>query len=118
MIDHISLQTDDFAAATAWYDAVLAPLGYARVMNFGGVAGYGPADAHRLQRRGSGRGAGLPPGCGRTRRRGAARATGLAGVPPGLLRCFRPRPGRKQCRGRLPPAGRMTGTVTVPTRRA
>jgi catechol 2,3-dioxygenase-like lactoylglutathione lyase family enzyme len=44
MIDHISLQTDDFAAATAWYDAVLAPLGYARVMNFGGVAGYGPVD--------------------------------------------------------------------------
>ena len=42
MIDHISVQTDDFAAATAWYDAVLAPLGYARVMNFGGVAGYGP----------------------------------------------------------------------------
>jgi catechol 2,3-dioxygenase-like lactoylglutathione lyase family enzyme len=44
MIDHISVQTDDFAAATAWYDAVLAPLGYARVMNFGGVAGYGPVD--------------------------------------------------------------------------
>jgi len=44
MIDHMSVQTDDFAAATAWYDAVLAPLGYARVMNFGGVAGYGPVD--------------------------------------------------------------------------
>jgi len=42
MIDHISVQTDDFAAATAWYDATLAPLGYARVMDFDGVAGYGP----------------------------------------------------------------------------
>ena len=43
VIDHISLQTDDFDAAVAWYDAVLAPLGYARVMGFPGVAGYGPA---------------------------------------------------------------------------
>jgi len=44
MIDHISVQTDDFAAATAWYDQVLAPLGFARVMNFEGVAGYGPVN--------------------------------------------------------------------------
>lgn len=42
MIDHISLQTDDFPAATAWYDAVLAPLCYSRTMGFPGVAGYGP----------------------------------------------------------------------------
>jgi catechol 2,3-dioxygenase-like lactoylglutathione lyase family enzyme len=43
MIDHISLQTDDFDAAIAWYDAVLTPLGYSRVMDFPGAAGYGPA---------------------------------------------------------------------------
>lgn len=43
MIDHISLQTDDFDAAVAWYDAVLAPLGYSRMMDFPGAAGYGPA---------------------------------------------------------------------------
>ena len=41
MIDHISLQTDDFDAAVAWYDAVLAPLGYSRMMDFPGAAGYG-----------------------------------------------------------------------------
>jgi catechol 2,3-dioxygenase-like lactoylglutathione lyase family enzyme len=42
MIDHISLQTDDFEAAVAWYDAVLATLGAARLMDFPGAAGYGP----------------------------------------------------------------------------
>jgi catechol 2,3-dioxygenase-like lactoylglutathione lyase family enzyme len=42
MIDHLSLQTDHFDEAVAWYDAVLAPLGVQRVMNFPGVAGYGP----------------------------------------------------------------------------
>jgi len=42
MIDHISLQSDDLAAAKAWYDAVLAPLGFERLMDFGVVAGYGP----------------------------------------------------------------------------
>ena len=42
MIDHVSLQTDDLAAAIAWYDAVLAPLGVSRVLDFEGVAGYGP----------------------------------------------------------------------------
>ena len=43
IIDHISLQTDDFDAAVAWSDAVLAPLGYSRMMDFPGAAGYGPA---------------------------------------------------------------------------
>ena len=43
MIDHISLQTDNFDAAVTWYDTVLAPLGYARVMGFAGAVGYGPA---------------------------------------------------------------------------
>ena len=38
------------------------------------------------------------------RRRGAARAAGLARVPPELLRRVRARPRRQQRRGRLPPA--------------
>lgn len=42
MIDHLSLQTDDLAAAVAWYDAMLAPLGFERVMSVGDVVGYGP----------------------------------------------------------------------------
>ncbi len=42
MIDHISLQTDDFDAAITWYDSVLATLGSERLMDFPGVAGYGP----------------------------------------------------------------------------
>src|ERR1700712_3862491 len=42
MIDHLSLQTDHLAAAVGWYDAVLAPLGISRVLDFEGVAGYGP----------------------------------------------------------------------------
>ncbi len=43
MIDHISVQTDHYDDAVAWYDATLAVLGYGRVMEFGGcTAGYGP----------------------------------------------------------------------------
>jgi catechol 2,3-dioxygenase-like lactoylglutathione lyase family enzyme len=41
MIDHISLQCADVAASAAFYDAVLRPLGYRRVMDFGQVIGYG-----------------------------------------------------------------------------
>ncbi|QBI56014.1 VOC family protein [Streptomonospora litoralis] len=35
MIDHMSLQVADMAAATGFYDTVLAPLGWRRVMDFG-----------------------------------------------------------------------------------
>jgi catechol 2,3-dioxygenase-like lactoylglutathione lyase family enzyme len=46
MIDHLSFAVSDFAAGRRFYDAVLAPLGYARVMDleFEGksYAGYGP----------------------------------------------------------------------------
>ncbi|GAA4931738.1 VOC family protein [Streptomonospora halophila] len=35
MIDHLSIQVADMAAATAFYDAVLAPLNGRRVMDFG-----------------------------------------------------------------------------------
>jgi catechol 2,3-dioxygenase-like lactoylglutathione lyase family enzyme len=41
MIDHISLQCADTGASAAFYDAVLAPLGGQRVMDFGNVIGYG-----------------------------------------------------------------------------
>jgi catechol 2,3-dioxygenase-like lactoylglutathione lyase family enzyme len=41
MLDHIALQTADFAASTAFYDAVVAPLGGGRIADFGEVVGYG-----------------------------------------------------------------------------
>ncbi len=41
MLDHISIQCAETAASAAFYDAVLGPLGAGRVMEFGGVIGYG-----------------------------------------------------------------------------
>jgi catechol 2,3-dioxygenase-like lactoylglutathione lyase family enzyme len=41
MLDHLSIQCSDVAASTEFYDAVLAPLGGRRVMDFGEVVGYG-----------------------------------------------------------------------------
>lgn len=41
MLDHLSIQCSDLAASTLFYDAVLAPLGGRRVMDFGEVIGYG-----------------------------------------------------------------------------
>ena len=41
MLDHLSIQCADVEASVAFYDAVLAPLGGARVMDFGAVVGYG-----------------------------------------------------------------------------
>jgi catechol 2,3-dioxygenase-like lactoylglutathione lyase family enzyme len=41
MLDHISIQCADFAKSAAFYDAVLAPLGGVRVMEFGPAIGYG-----------------------------------------------------------------------------
>lgn len=41
MIDHLSIQCSDLAASANFYDAVLAPLGGRRVMDFGQVIGYG-----------------------------------------------------------------------------
>ncbi len=41
MIDHVSIQCTDPTASATFYDAVLAPLGGTRVMEFGGVIGYG-----------------------------------------------------------------------------
>ena len=41
MLDHVSIQCADISASAAFYDAVLAPLGGSRVMDFEGVVGYG-----------------------------------------------------------------------------
>jgi catechol 2,3-dioxygenase-like lactoylglutathione lyase family enzyme len=41
MIDHLSIQCAKVAASAAFYDAVLAPLGGTRVMDFGEVIGFG-----------------------------------------------------------------------------
>jgi catechol 2,3-dioxygenase-like lactoylglutathione lyase family enzyme len=41
MIDHLSIQVRDVAASAAFYDAVLAPLGGKRVLDFGDTVGYG-----------------------------------------------------------------------------
>ena len=41
MLDHISIQCADIAKSAAFYDAVLAPLGGVRVMEFGAAIGYG-----------------------------------------------------------------------------
>jgi catechol 2,3-dioxygenase-like lactoylglutathione lyase family enzyme len=41
MLDHLSVQCADLAASAAFYDAVLAPLGGQRIMDFGEAIGYG-----------------------------------------------------------------------------
>jgi catechol 2,3-dioxygenase-like lactoylglutathione lyase family enzyme len=41
MLDHVAIQCADVAASAAFYDAVLAPLGGERIMDFGDAIGYG-----------------------------------------------------------------------------
>lgn len=41
MLDHFAIQCSDYAASSAFYDAVLAPLGSGRLMDFGTYCGYG-----------------------------------------------------------------------------
>jgi catechol 2,3-dioxygenase-like lactoylglutathione lyase family enzyme len=41
MLDHLSIQCSDPTESAAFYDAVLAPLGGVRVMDFGPVIGFG-----------------------------------------------------------------------------
>jgi catechol 2,3-dioxygenase-like lactoylglutathione lyase family enzyme len=43
MLDHVSIQCADVAVSAAFYDAVLAPVGGGRVMDFGEVIGFGVA---------------------------------------------------------------------------
>lgn len=41
MLDHLAIQCSDIAASAAFYDAVLAPLGGQRIMEFDPEIGYG-----------------------------------------------------------------------------
>lgn len=41
MLDHLAIQCSDPTESAAFYDAVLAPLGGVRVMDFGPVIGFG-----------------------------------------------------------------------------
>jgi catechol 2,3-dioxygenase-like lactoylglutathione lyase family enzyme len=41
VLDHLSIQCADVASSAGFYDALLAPLGGARAMDFGQVIGYG-----------------------------------------------------------------------------
>jgi catechol 2,3-dioxygenase-like lactoylglutathione lyase family enzyme len=41
LLDHLSIQCGDFARSAAFYDAVLAPVGGRRILDFGEVVGYG-----------------------------------------------------------------------------
>ena len=41
MIDHFGINCSDLAAASAFYDKTLGPLGYSRVMDFDVAIGYG-----------------------------------------------------------------------------
>jgi catechol 2,3-dioxygenase-like lactoylglutathione lyase family enzyme len=41
VLDHVSIQCADIAKSVAFYDAVLAPIGGSRVMDFGHVIGFG-----------------------------------------------------------------------------
>jgi catechol 2,3-dioxygenase-like lactoylglutathione lyase family enzyme len=41
MLDHLAIQCADIAASAAFYDAVLAPLGGTRILDFGEAIGYG-----------------------------------------------------------------------------
>jgi len=58
MLDHVSIQCADLAASAAFYDAVLAPLGGRRVLDFGEAIGYGvpPMPDFWLGRRSTGDG--------------------------------------------------------------
>jgi catechol 2,3-dioxygenase-like lactoylglutathione lyase family enzyme len=49
MIDHLSLGVRDLAHSRAFYDAILAPLGYRRGFDHDDVAGYGLPGGHPLR---------------------------------------------------------------------
>jgi len=52
MLDYITLGTNDTRKATAFYDAVLATVGWARTMQDDSESGYGPPPAKGEERRG------------------------------------------------------------------
>jgi len=52
VIDHLSLGVRDLALSRAFYDAILAPLGYRRGYDHDEVSGYGLPDEHPLREQG------------------------------------------------------------------
>ncbi len=48
MIDHLSLGVRDLARSRAFYDAILAPLGYRRSADHDDFSGYGVPEKHAL----------------------------------------------------------------------
>ena len=50
MLDHLSIQVADIEASAKFYDSVLAPLGYERVLDFGEVVGFGRDGRPSLRR--------------------------------------------------------------------
>ncbi len=50
MLDHLGIQCTDLQASAAFYDAVLAPLGAVRMMDFDVAMGYGIPRARLLDR--------------------------------------------------------------------
>ena len=49
MLDHVSLGVGDLAKSRAFYDAVLAPLGFHRRFDLDDASGYGPPEPHPLK---------------------------------------------------------------------
>jgi hypothetical protein len=43
MLDHIGLVVSDFGRSKSFFERALAPLGYTKLMEFGGAAGFGMA---------------------------------------------------------------------------
>ena len=134
MIDHLGINCADWDKSKAFYDKVLGVLGYTRQMDFEVAIGYGKdgkpdfwiADMSAGDAAGPNREIhvafqandtdavqSLLRRRARAGRRVAARAAALAGVPPRLLRRVRPRPGRQQCRSRVP---RRAGRCLDPQR--
>ena len=118
MLDHVSIQCTDLAAASTFYDAVLATLGGTRVLDFGEAIGYGttfPDFWIGAQRTGEGFRESHIAFSAADRAAvqaffDVAVANGaevlheprrLAGVPRALLRRLRPRSRRQQRRGRV-----------------
>ena len=119
MIDHFGINVTDMEKAGAFYDKVLGVLGHRRLMDFGVAVGYGTDKPDFWISTFEGVGpnremhlAFQAPDADHVRafvaaavehgRRGAARATVVAGVPRGVLRWVRPRHRGQQRRGRHP----------------
>jgi catechol 2,3-dioxygenase-like lactoylglutathione lyase family enzyme len=52
MLDHVSIGVADLTRSRAFYDAVLAPLGFRRLFDLDDASGYGPPVPHPLKEQG------------------------------------------------------------------